>query len=155
MSGRAIRGEHKPRRWVPERDLKRARDNKHDLEEMIMDTKKEIDELRKRNETLKENNKKLKGIIRRQEGEGASREVIESAALRLKNCQKYSADQGLKLNRLKDKRYELEAIKREWESWRRDIEEECNRRAVLEAQIRNKEPRSYESWKKSSNHSAR
>ncbi|KAF5602721.1 uncharacterized protein FSUBG_7597 [Fusarium subglutinans] len=149
------RHKHEQRRWKPEQDLNRARENIRDLKKRIIEVEKKIDELIERKETLEEKNKKFRGIIQGQEGEKASREVIESASRQLQKSQNYSSGQGHKWNKLRDETSKLEAEKKDWETWKEDIEEECHRRAVFEARIRNEEPRSYESSKKSSHHPVR
>ncbi|KAF5986169.1 hypothetical protein FCOIX_1657 [Fusarium coicis] len=142
MPSRAPHDERKQRRWKPEEDLSRAKKNIHDLRKEIKNTEEEIDKLTEWKETIQEQNKWLKSAIR-QEGENASRFRLMSGTRRLQNCQKYNAEQELKLNELKQSNVELEAWKKEWEAWTEDIEEECQRRAVFEARIRKERPRSY------------
>ncbi|KAF5649409.1 hypothetical protein F52700_683 [Fusarium sp. NRRL 52700] len=155
MPGKAIiivkkdpsRDKREQRRWNSERDLNCARENLHDLRKKISKVEKEIDRLSEAKETLEEYNEKFKGVIQQEEGR-ASRKAVKSGTRRLQESQNTCSDQGLKLNKLKNERYELEEIERDWETWRAYVEEECHRRAVFEARIRNEEPQSYESWKK-------
>ncbi|KAG9495792.1 hypothetical protein J7337_012350 [Fusarium musae] len=143
MPDRATRDEHKQRMWKPEEDLSRAKKNIHDLLKEIKNTEEEIDKLTEWKENIQEQNKWLKSAIR-QEGENASRIRLMSGTHRLQNCQKYNAEQELKLNELKQINMELEAWKKECEAWREDIEEECRRRAEFEAGIKKARPQSYE-----------
>ncbi|KAF5682435.1 hypothetical protein FDENT_7679 [Fusarium denticulatum] len=142
MPSRATRDEHKQRRWKPEKDLSRAKENIHDLRKEINKTEKEIDKLIYSKENVEEQNKWLKSVIR-EEGENASRGRVMSGTHRLQESQKYNAEQALRLKELKKRNMELEAWKKDWEAWRKDIEEECHQRAVFEARIRNERPQSY------------
>ncbi|KAF5559398.1 hypothetical protein FPHYL_7086 [Fusarium phyllophilum] len=128
MPSRTTRDEHKKRRWKPEEDLSRARENIYDLRKKIINTEKEIDKLTESKENIQEQNKWFKSAIR-QEGEKASRDRVISGTRRLQKSQKYNAEQGLRLNELRQSNMELEAWKKDWEAWREDIEEECHRRA--------------------------
>ncbi|KAF5242495.1 hypothetical protein FANTH_8661 [Fusarium anthophilum] len=67
------RDKHEQRRWKPEQDLNRARENIRDLKKRIIEVEKEINEVIERKETLEVYNKKFSGIILGQEGEEASR----------------------------------------------------------------------------------
>ncbi|KAI1032569.1 hypothetical protein LB503_012712 [Fusarium chuoi] len=148
------RDEHEQRSRKLKRDLNRARKNIDELQRKIINTEKEIDEVSRAKETLEENNKKFESVIR-QKGGGSSRKAVQSGTRQLRSSENTSADRGLKLNRLKDKRHELEVTKRKWETLRENIEEECHRRAVFEDRMRNQELRSCESWEESSYHPAR
>ncbi|CVK95103.1 uncharacterized protein FMAN_13315 [Fusarium mangiferae] len=162
MSDRAIiiveedpsRDEHEQRSRKLKKDLNRARKNINELQRKIINTEKEIDEVSRAKETLEEKNKKFESVIR-QKGGGSSRKAVQSGTRQLRSSENTSADRGLKLNRLKDKRHGLEVMKMGWETWRKNVEEECRRRAIFGDRMRNEELQSCESWEESSYHPPR
>ncbi|KAH7154446.1 hypothetical protein DER46DRAFT_578283 [Fusarium sp. MPI-SDFR-AT-0072] len=147
MSDRAViiveeapsRDEYEQRSGNLERNLDLARTNIDVLQQRIIKVEKKIDKVREKKEILDKDNEKFKRAIERSEREGASWDVVGSGNRTLKKSQNTSSDKGRRLNELMNEREELMARKRDWKTWKEDLQEECHRRMEYEAWMREEE----------------